>query len=102
MRSPSRNSVSDSQPCVKGIIPVKVLCFDTLLQVFILKVVRVAVSALLQPFAKWAPFEAPQGASEGRECAGKRRPGGVHRRERSFEIWTGATMRKGSAEVYWK
>ncbi len=35
---------------------VKVLCFDTLLQVLILKVVRVAVSVFLQPFAKCAPF----------------------------------------------
>jgi hypothetical protein len=50
-----------------------VLCFDTLLQVFILKVVRLAVSALLQPFTKWAPFEAPEGAPEGWEWAGKRR-----------------------------
>jgi hypothetical protein len=35
---------------------VKVICFDTLLQVLILKVVKVAVSVLLQPFAKYAPF----------------------------------------------
>jgi hypothetical protein len=35
---------------------VKVICFDTLLQVLILKVVRVAVSVFLQPFAKYAPF----------------------------------------------
>ena len=35
---------------------VKVICFDTLLQVLILKVVRVAVSVFLQPFAKCAPF----------------------------------------------
>jgi hypothetical protein len=35
---------------------VKVLCFDTLLQVLILKVVRVAVSVFLQPFAKCALF----------------------------------------------
>jgi hypothetical protein len=37
---------------------VKVLCFDTLLQVLILKAVKVAVSVFLQPFAKCAPFEA--------------------------------------------
>jgi hypothetical protein len=45
---------------------VKVLCFDTLLQVLILKVVRVAVSAFLQPFAKCAPFgsEAWRGSVE--------------------------------------
>jgi hypothetical protein len=37
---------------------VKVICFHTLLQVLILKVVKVAVSVFLQPFAKCAPFEA--------------------------------------------
>ena len=31
---------------------VKVLCFDTLLQVLILKVVKVALLVFLQPFAK--------------------------------------------------
>src|SRR6266849_10242116 len=33
---------------------VKVICFDTLLQVLILKVVKVAVSEFLQPFARCA------------------------------------------------
>ncbi len=43
---------------------VKVLCFDTLLQVLILKVV--AVSVFLQPFAKYAPIEAWHRAPSGR------------------------------------
>ena len=83
---------------------VKVLCFDTLLQVLILKVVKVAISGLLQPFAKWATSETPEGASEGREWSGKRQRGGVRRRGRGFEIWagTGATMGKGSAGVFQK
>jgi len=83
---------------------VKVLCFDTLLQVFILKVVRLAVSAFLQAFAKWTPFETPEGASGGRGWTGKRRRRGVSRRARNFEIWagTGATMRKGSVGLVQK
>src|SRR5260370_8510826 len=89
--------VSGVRFCVKYIIPVKVLCFDTLLQVFILKVVRVAVSALLQPFAKWAPSETPEGACEGREWSGKRQRGGVRRRGRSFEIWAGTGGPMGNA-----
>ncbi len=39
---------------------VKVLCFDTLLQVLILKVVKVAVSVLLQPFASGDKSGLPQ------------------------------------------
>jgi hypothetical protein len=39
---------------------VKVLCFDTLLQVLILKVVKVAVSALLQLFARGDKSGLPQ------------------------------------------
>ena len=37
---------------------VKVICFDTLLQVLILKVVNVAGLVFLQPFANCARFEA--------------------------------------------
>jgi hypothetical protein len=39
---------------------VKVLCFDTLLQVLILMVVRVAVLALLKPFASGDKSGLPQ------------------------------------------
>jgi hypothetical protein len=39
---------------------VKVVCFDTLLQVLILKVVRVAVLALLKPFASDGKSGLPQ------------------------------------------
>ena len=39
---------------------VKVLCFDTLLQVLILKVVTVAGSAYLQPLARCDPCEVPE------------------------------------------
>ena len=41
---------------------VKVLCFDTLLQVLILKVVKVAGSVHLQPVVKCDAFEVPQEA----------------------------------------
>jgi hypothetical protein len=39
---------------------VKVVCFDTLLQVLILKVVKVAVLALLKPFARGDKSGLPQ------------------------------------------
>ena len=39
---------------------VKVLCFDTLLQVLILKVVTVAGSAYLDPLARCDPCEVPE------------------------------------------
>ena len=39
---------------------VKVICFDTLSQVLILKVVRVAVLALLKPFARGGKLGLPQ------------------------------------------
>jgi hypothetical protein len=60
---------------------VKVLCFDTLLQVFILKVVRVAASVSLQPFATGGKSGLPPGPGRGR-----RRPACRTGRHRGAEL----------------
>jgi hypothetical protein len=85
---------------------VKVLCFDTLLQVLILKVVKVAVSVLLQPFASGDKSGLPQSHRVGGHphpgCFGKRgckllktKGGGWKKRAKRLQEIEGSRFRAG-------